>query len=712
MSTDSWDRILNPDVTYEEKYGFGNQGKNTVVTGGRNAFANYAAEKRELAERENDQFLFPGPTFTDIENRQHVMRRGFIRSIIFDPEIYNKYVEAGNYTKIAGLPANNTSPATPQEMSKGHHRVNFQFNPEYLERAVKQEMGTMNPLLQNPANLTQSVPGTAKFGFSLMFNRELEVQRGALKGKQLKFDYENPDFETLYKSADPETIGVLADLLIFDSIIGQGISPDTVEAINAFTNNIVNAANAVKTSVQKLDKNGEPMYEKDPNDPTGTSYIPVMVDQAGDTPFVSLMDNLNFGNSAFLNPLPVRIVFSDYFMVEGLITASTVGFQKFSKDLIPTVCTVNVAVDALYLGFAQRKAYLTNQLSVAATATATNKQTEQLEADNAKKDLVKYFSEISVLVNENDRTLQTVLLNTQRAQDYTRTEGGYLWIPEFVQTNNNNGFNETSRYRFWKTNKPKSTPTAAAAATNVKGDTVYAGYNGSIGSVGAETASFVTFPMWILGTQVVPSQPGTITGVEDAYRKKNGWKKDDTQTSGYVPIQLGFINPAGFTYDSLYKWENKYPGGTAPSLAVTSSTVTVTYVGTNGSEISAKTVTGTIECIAANDGEILDIRTDSNRKVTHKNFVAGLQLGNTLDFKGALASSIFQKYNNSETIFFKEATVIINIKLNAEFKASTGQMVAISTNDDFIQLQLAYTWDKPFVGLGVTRKTQIIKSTN
>jgi hypothetical protein len=700
MATDNWDRILNPDVTYEALYGTGNQGKKTVVTGGRNAFANYGAEN---AEKENVQFMFPGPTFTDIENRQHVMRRGFIRSIIFDPAIYNNYVTAGNYKSIAGQPANNLTPATPSEMSQGHHRVNFQFNPEYLERAVKQEMGTMNPLLQNPANLTQSVPGTAKFGFSLMFNRELEVQRGALKGKQLKFDYENPDFETLYKSADPETIGVLADLLIFDSIIGQGISPDTVEAINAFTNNIVNASNAVTTKVQKLDKDGKPQYEEDPNNPG--SYLPEMVEQTGDTPFVSIMDNLNFGNSAFLNPLPVRIVFSDYFMVEGLITASTVGFQKFSKDLVPTVCTVNVAVDALYLGFAQRKAYLTNQLSVAAEAEADLAQQDQKEADDAKIRLTRYFSELSVLVNENDRTTDTIAATTQREQNYTRTEGGYLWIPESVLNNN---LKESVRYRFWVTNKPKSTPTAAAAATNYRNETVYAGYNSNVGVVGAEKGMFVTFPMWILGSQGLVG----LNGVVDEYRKKNGWKKNDTQLSGHVPIQLGFKVNSDRTTDSNYTWENFNPGGTAPSFTITSSTMTITYVGKNGSELPDKTVTGDIECIAVKDGEITDIRTNSNGKVINKYLVGGLQLGNKLTFGSTLAENLFQKYNASETIFFKEATIKINLQLNAEYKATSGTIIPIITNPDFIQLQMGYTWDKPFVGLGVQRVTQVIKSTN
>jgi len=66
-------------------------------------------------------------------------------------------------------------------------------------------------------------------------------------------------------------------------------------------------------------------------------------------------------------------------MIEGVVTASNVGFQKFSKDLIPTVCQVNVSVDALYIGFAQRNAYLTKQLEESASEAANQKEADDAE---------------------------------------------------------------------------------------------------------------------------------------------------------------------------------------------------------------------------------------------------------------------------------------------------------------------------------------------
>ncbi|CAB5222247.1 hypothetical protein UFOVP361_47 [uncultured Caudovirales phage] len=702
MTTDNWNRILNPDETYKTAYG---QSGNQVVTGGRNAFANYGAEN---AEKENVQFMFPGPTFTDIENRTHVMRRGFIRSIIFDPKIYDNYAKVGNYTRIAGAPANATGAAVPEaaEMSKGHHRVNFQFNPEYLERAVKQEMGTMNPLLQNPANLTQSVPGTAKFGFSLMFNRELEVQRGAIAGKKFEFNYEEPDFLEIYNSLDPERIGVLADLLLFDSIIGQGISPSTVEAINAFTNNIVNRANEVKTSVQAIDKDGKPIYDEDPNDPD--VGIPRMVEVEGTTKFEPLTNNLNFGNSAFLNPLPVRIVFSDYFMVEGLITASTVGFQKFSKDLVPTVCTVNIAVDALYIGFAQRNAYLTKQLSDAAEADATTAQLDSVEVANAKTALTRYFNELTYLVNEPGTSLATMKATTQQTQNPIRQDH-FLEIPPASPATS------LFKYRFWKSRYPDATRTSVADLVSPQGDVVYPGWYPWTGQA-AELQAYVSLPMWLLGCQSLNNISNT-TGVPDMFRKK-GWMKNDNLNNGYVPIQITFKNPSSFTNDTSYDWETTYnPGGTAPTFNVLNSEITVKYEDAAGIELPDKEVKGTI--VISGDGIIKDQRQSTGRnaqggsRVTQNLLVGTVLLGNEVQFAGGrLTENTIYKYSSDKKVFLKEIVISFSIQLAAKYKTAAGNTFDIVTSEDFIPIELRYEWDTPFVGKSVFRQTVQIKSTN
>jgi hypothetical protein len=82
----------------------------------------------------------------------------------------------------------------------------------------------------------------------------------------------------------------------------------------------------------------------------------------------------NFGNSAFLVSMPIRIVFSSLFMVEGYVTATMVTFNKFNANMVPTQCTVGIQMQALYIGFARKDTFLTLTLA------------EGLEAANAALD--------------------------------------------------------------------------------------------------------------------------------------------------------------------------------------------------------------------------------------------------------------------------------------------------------------------------------------
>jgi hypothetical protein len=86
----------------------------------------------------------------------------------------------------------------------------------------------------------------------------------------------------------------------------------------------------------------------------------------------------NYGNAAFLSPLPIRIVFSSLFMVEGFVTTSSVQFIKFTSNYVPTICKVTLNIRALYIGFAKEKAYLTDALD-----TAVEDAQEKRKADIA-----------------------------------------------------------------------------------------------------------------------------------------------------------------------------------------------------------------------------------------------------------------------------------------------------------------------------------------
>ena len=115
----------------------------------------FEGNRNELYE--NKAFAFPSQQRHNISNldRSNLQKleskivRGFMRSIVFGGDV------AANF----GF------------KDRSNLRLNFQFNPEYIERRVSQSPGAMNPLLQDPAALTQAVPGTAQFNFTMMFNR-------------------------------------------------------------------------------------------------------------------------------------------------------------------------------------------------------------------------------------------------------------------------------------------------------------------------------------------------------------------------------------------------------------------------------------------------------------------------------------------------------------------------------------------------------------
>ena len=367
----------------------------TLAEAGNTDFSNYSklGEARNPS-RENKPFAFPGPfarniAGTDVNQK---MKRGFMRSIIMDQS-------------IAGAFKTNTP---------GNLRLNFQFNPEYIERNVSQSPGAVNPLLQNPANLTQAVPGTAQFDFTMMFNREAEVAQRrrdlVLSGtgttddsidRQARAQGFDIDGGLIKNSlADPGQVGVMHDLAIFDSIIGQGITEELVDVITSYTRQQVVA------------------ITNDPDNSEDTE-VPTFDDSKFKTSVQA-----NFGNSAFLNPMPVRIVFSDLFMVEGLVVGSAVAFQKFSQDMIPTLCQVNCKIYALYVGFAKKKAFLTDNLTSWATDTVKADEAAAAETVKETKVLKQSLVTLHLAVNVSDGDKLTVPNNTISMKIFTPNSTG------------------------------------------------------------------------------------------------------------------------------------------------------------------------------------------------------------------------------------------------------------------------------------------------
>ena len=307
-------------------------------------------------ERENKPFMWPGSSAHSIFGNEQKVVRGFMRSILTDV--------------MGGKPISETSPLIQKP---GDYRLNFQFNPESITRDVSQSIGAVNPILQNPANLTQAVPGTAVFNFTMTFNREMEVNN-----HNSNIDYKQNGYD-IVNERDPGVIGVWADVKMFDTIIGQGITDELVSMVKTFTSKQQGQMFADDTATAKaLVVDAATGKDKDGN------VVKMPVPTYDDATFQKAID-LNIGNSAFLNPLPVRVVFSDTFMIEGLVEGAAVAFQKFSPNMTPTICQINVNFKALYLGFAKKDAFLTSNLSTwakdvqqalkndAAVVTAKNK---------------------------------------------------------------------------------------------------------------------------------------------------------------------------------------------------------------------------------------------------------------------------------------------------------------------------------------------------
>jgi hypothetical protein len=270
---------------------------------------------------DNPPFLYPKKQYMDSAGRTHAVQRGYMRSLLTDPAV-----------DLSG----NAKP----------RRVFFQFNPVALQRSVQQNIGAMNPLLQDPVQLTQPVPGTATFAFELFFNREHEVNA--------HYNYSDTDWLMLPngQQALVSEIGVLADLMLLDSITGQGLSQDLIQTLTSYSQAQYNAQNkdindAKQEAIDRGDKEAAKTYE------------PYEVPDQAD---IDKIFKNNLGNTAFLNPLPFRVMFSSLFMVEGVATSVDVIFQKFSRTMVPTQCKVTIQMYALYLGFAKKNTFIYDNL--------------------------------------------------------------------------------------------------------------------------------------------------------------------------------------------------------------------------------------------------------------------------------------------------------------------------------------------------------------
>jgi hypothetical protein len=252
---------------------------------------------------------------------------------------------------------------------------------------------------QDPSQLAQPVPGKAGFSFELLFNREAEVASSiylSKDGKQMpvvenlvkgidNFDPIGTASSWIGKPHEPQwvtKIGVLADILLLDDVVGQGLAKDILDKINSGVQ-----SNGTTWGFDSTNSPGSPTNPSS----SGTTTTKAIDQNRYDA------YSMNMGNKAYLTPTPVRIMFTKWMMVEGFVQSIQVTFNKFSKNMIPTQASVMIQLQALYIGFAQQKTFLTDlpgiQLGTNVTpgnvtpnpGTQQNKQYQVIDELLAKK---------------------------------------------------------------------------------------------------------------------------------------------------------------------------------------------------------------------------------------------------------------------------------------------------------------------------------------
>lgn len=395
----------------------------------------YESTSLDRTAQDNPEFLYPrnpAPNIYDSPNNvvtSTKVQRGFIRGIF--PEVISDIQKEykNSYT--------NAKPPV--------RRCFFQFNPSLILRSVQASSSTLNPLLQSATEIIQPIPGQASFEFQLLFNREREVSNQQYKNASGKTvgtsNLSSPlggygGVDAPYNQGDVGDIGVFADLYVLDSIIGQSITQDMVDTVKAYWD-ATKGSRGTKTSYTTVDKDGKTVKVEEEDNPwANTDFL-----GEKDTDFNQRLSQV-LGNTAFLNPMPVRIVFSSLFMVEGFVTASNVAFHKFSANMVPTVCTVTLNVQALYIGFAKKQSYLSEQITQQIKDNIDAKAEAEQAVKDAQEAMEKHLHARLSWINSS-RPLDGYSLNAwflNRWSTYKETINYYLIGGSETDTQKDNAF--------------------------------------------------------------------------------------------------------------------------------------------------------------------------------------------------------------------------------------------------------------------------------
>lgn len=219
-----------------------------------------------------------------------------------------------------------------QRITKCH----FQFNPTTLNQSVSQNSQILNFLQQNMAQYAQPMPSNVNFQFQLMFDRSKELNNyiGAVE--------QGLDTGALWAKTDPSVVGVLHDIGTLYEAIGVGLSDSQQEYM------LSTLEDQIKAELLQESQEGATDLQTDTD---VSEAIAERRDQA------SNLLEINRGNTGFLLPIPVRVVFSSLYIVEGLVQNVSVRYVKFTRNLVPMQATVEITLEGKYIGFAKKDTF-------------------------------------------------------------------------------------------------------------------------------------------------------------------------------------------------------------------------------------------------------------------------------------------------------------------------------------------------------------------
>jgi hypothetical protein len=497
-------------------------------------------ETKKPAIMSNAAFLYPRARddgdFVNSGSGATTIKRGYVRRLT---EFYNKTPEG----------------ATDNPTVLNSLKCLFQFNPDSITRSIQSDTSMQLFFNQEPAQLAQPVPGKAGFAFELLFNREAEVNSGTylVGGKPTKVDLPNINteyefqgamknfLEEPYNPAWVTKLGVLADIMILDDILGVGLSQDVVNAV--FPKEGTASLNLQEDTYEKVDE--------DDKEKTKTEAV---YNKNRMNSFVQ-----NLGNKAFLVPQPIRVVFSNWMIIEGFVTSSQVTFNKYTRSFIPTQCSVAIQMQALYIGFAQENTFLTDIQKVptetpgVADVPAAG-TSERIMYDDTKIGLNKFLDKASWRMGQSGvKKVSSFFSKTDPSESLNfeaeTTKEGQAFYTQMVKESKAAGaatFTFSGELKIWwhshVTNANINRTVGGIPATTAGGaDLIYA-------SGPPPTVGEIDYTQW--GTLLAP----VIIKIDDhpIYYSQNKKSKYDDLNYGRISGAGNFV---GYGVDAVWRWE-------------------------------------------------------------------------------------------------------------------------------------------------------------